>query len=280
MTHPQPNALFTPAIHLLFTSLTLPNPGEKVMVGHIASLEHAIPPSDVGASWHHLDAHQSLGEVRFSDHLIQITGFTAPLPHTVIDRTVNVAHWPPQIKAAMRQHRTHITLTYQGRHHDPVEKMIALYKTASAFADENLLGIANPQAWTAHPPADFLSAQNIASYRGHFPFMLWVGYIKFFMDKERYWLATKGHHIFDVPDLAYFIESGEDANDIIDQFINLFYYLYQKDVTITAGDTLEMGKDTQHMRLIEVPKSAEYLMGPSGTLVIAPDSPADNPPTS
>ncbi len=277
MTHQQPNAVFTPAIHLLFTSPTVSNPDEKVIADHIASLDEGIPPADVWASWHHRDAQQSLGEIRFGDHLIQVTGFAAPLPNAVINSTVNVAHWQPQIKAAMRQHRTHINLIYQGQHHDPIEKMIALYKTASAFANENLVGIANPQAWTAHPPADFLSAEKIASYRSNFPFMLWVGYIKFFIDKERYWLTTKGHHIFDVPDLAYFIKFKDNTDGITNLFANIFYYLYENDVVVTAGDTLEIGVQGQHMRFSKTPEDAEFLMGPSGTLVVKPVSPEDNP---
>jgi hypothetical protein len=271
---PQDNS-FTPAIHLLFSSPSPPNPNESTLTKRIAALEKSRNPPDIQAAWRLQDPAQSLGDLHFGQHTIQITGLAAPLPNTVINRTVHVSHWQPQVKAAMRQHRSHLNLIYQGHHPDPVEKMIALYQTAHAFEDENLLGIVNRQAWTAHPPADYLSTEKISAYRENFPFLLWVGYVKFYTDKDHYWLATKGHHIFDVPDLAYFVKSQEDTSGITDHFTNIFYYLYNKDVFVTAGDTLEIGKDGAFFRFTEIPEDTEFLMGPSGTLVLEKINPED-----
>jgi len=277
MTEKLPKDLFTPALHLLYSSATAPTPEVSQLVKHIAGLEAAIRVSDVRAAWQYQGSQKSLGEIHFGEHTIQVSGLSAPLPNAVINHTIHVTHWQPQIKAAMRQHHAHLNLIYQGSHQNPVEKMITLYQAASAFQNENLLGIANRQAWTAHPPADFLSAEKIASYRRDFPFMLWVGYVKFYTDKESYWLATKGHHIFDVPDLAYFIDAEEEADDITQAFANIFYYLYENDVVVTAGDTLEIGKDGQQLRFAEIPEGAEFLMGPSGALVIEPIDHQDSP---
>ncbi len=275
MTDQDPDNTFTPAIHLLFSSPSPPNPDESTLVERISALETSYAPSDIEAAWHIQEASRSLGKLRFGEHAIQITGLAAPLPNTVINRTVHVSHWQPQIKAAMRQHRSHLNLVYQGHHYDPVEKMIALYQAAHAFEDENLLGVVNQQAWTAHPPADFLSKEKITSYRQEFPFMLWMGYVKFYTDKDRYWLATKGHHIFDVPDLTYFVESEDDTAGITDHFANIFYYLYEKDVFVTAGDTLEMGKKGELFKFAQVPENSEFLIGPSGVLVIERINPED-----
>ena len=118
--------LFTPSLHLLFSSPTAPAPEASLLVEHIADLIASIRSSDIRASWQYHDAQKSLGEIRFGKHIIQAGGLSAPLPSEVIDRTIHVSHWQPQIKAAMRQHRAHLNLVYQGQHHDPVEKMIAL----------------------------------------------------------------------------------------------------------------------------------------------------------
>jgi hypothetical protein len=277
MTDQHPQDIFAPAIHLLFSSPTVLLPDESILRARIAPLEAAIQPSDVRVSWQMQSVQRSVGEIRFGKHRIQITTLSAPLPNAVINRTVHVTHWQPGIKAAMRSHHAHLTLVYQGDHHNPVEKMLALYQTASAFQNENLSGIANQQAWTAHPAADFLSAERIASYRREFPFMLWVGYVKFFTDKDQYWLATKGHHIFDVPDLAYFIKSEDNEPAITDVFANIFYYLYEHDVFVTAGDTLEIGENDQVFKFTKIPEDAPFLMGPSGTLAVKKITPADNP---
>ena len=61
-------------------------------------------------------------------------------------------------------------------------------------------------------------------------------------------------------------EAGKTS--IPDLFINIFYYLYEKDVVATAGDTLEISQTGQKLRFSEVPEDADFLMGPSGTLVI------------
>jgi hypothetical protein len=175
----------------------------------------------------------------------------------------------------MRQHQSHLSLVYRGSAYDPVEKMIALYQTARAFAGEDLLGIVNENAWTAHPPADTLSPESIRSYRQDIPLNLWVGTVKFYVDQDNYWLVTKGHHIFDVPDLAYFIHDDEEETQIIKHFINIFYYLYEQDVFVTAGDTLEIAQQGQFLKFAEVPEGADFLMGPSGTLIIEKSTPDD-----
>lgn len=170
----------------------------------------------------------------------------------------------------MRRHQSHLSLVYAGSHPDPVERMIALYQVAAGFQDEDLLGIINEQAWTAHPPADFLSRERIASYRQEIPFILWVGYVKFYLDPDRYWLATKGHHLFDVPDLAAMVESPELESGVIERLIAIFYYLYDHDVDVVAGDTLELESTGQQFRFAEVPEEFDLLMGPSGTLIVEP----------
>ena len=257
-----------PNIHLVFGTPNLPDAQPELMVKDIQALGETRNSENISASWDYRDDQKCLGQVQIDQHIIQVAGLSNPLPQEVVDCTIHPSPWPPQIKAAMRQHKAHLSLVYAGEHHDPTEKMIALYKTAHALTNEDLLGILNENAWTAHPPADFLSPVKIQSYRREFPFKLWVGYVKFFVDKESYWLVTKGHHIFDVPDFANLIKPGDNPEEIINQFINIFYYIYEKDAFVTAGDTLEISKRDQILKFKEVPEGADFLMGPAGTLVI------------
>jgi hypothetical protein len=153
--------------------------------------------------------------------------------------------------------------------------MAALYSLACACANEDLLGIVNANAWTAHPPADFLNPATIAAFRHEIPFNLWVGYVRFFTDEQAYWLVTKGHHIFDVPDLAYQVQPGEDPEAVINLFINVFHYLFEQDVVVTAGDTLEVSTSGKQLVFSEVTELEDVLMGPSGTLVIRQENSPD-----
>lgn len=257
-----------PVLHLIYASLALPTPSQTTLASRMPRAGDTSE-NTLDLRWVQQNPSKCLGQAAFGRHTFHIAGLAMPLPPDIIDRTIMVSPWQAQIKAAMRHHRAHLSLVYAGGDPDPIEQLVALYSLAHAFENEDLLGIVNEPAWTAHPPADFLSQERIASYRHKIPFNLWIGYVRFYTDSESYWLTTKGHHIFDVPDLAYQIQPGEDPDAIIRLFINIFYYLYEQDVEVSAGDTLEIAGSGQQLQFSEVTELTELLMGPSGTLVIA-----------
>lgn len=264
---PQTPESFTPALHLIYANPELPLPDQTKLASRLQAFD-SLAQSEPNLNWQILSREKCLGKLNFTTHQIQIGGLATPLPPGVIDRTINVSLWQPQIKAGMRQHQSHFSLIYSGESHDPVERMVALYQASHALRNENLLGIVNEPAWTAHPSADFLSVDKIEQFRQEIPFILWFGYVRIFVDKQRYWLATKGHHLFDVPDLANFVESAEEEEGVINTFINLFYYLFEQDVVVRPGDTLEIGNSGVVMQFSEVTEYEETLLGPAGTLVI------------
>lgn len=261
------STLSTPCLYLVYASTGLPTV--------VTREPKAFQPHSASIEWVQQNPQQCLGRVSLGEHQLHVAGLANPLPQEVSDRTIMVSPWGPQIKTALRQHQAHLSLVYTGGDPDPVEKMVALYTLASAFKDENLLGIVNPNAWTAHPTADFLSSERITQYRAGIPFNLWFGYVRFYTDDQAYWLVTKGHHIFDVPDLAYFVQPGEQADEVINIFINVFYYLYEQDVTVVAGDSFTVHGDNHNLVFSEVTELVEFLMGPKGTLVITRDMPAN-----
>jgi hypothetical protein len=273
MTESQPHLpVYPPMLHLIYASTDLPHPSKT----RLAERMPYFPPGaqdDPALTWTLSSAHSGQGSAAFAGHHLKMTGLAAPLPPDVIDRTVMVSPWQAQIKAAMRQHLAHISLVYTGDHSDPIEKMLALYSLAGAFETEDLLGVVNPNAWNAHPAADFLSPTRLAQFRREIPFNLWLGYVRFYTDDQSFWLVTKGHHVFDVPDLAYFVQPSQDPDAVITLFINLFYFLYEEDVFVTAGDTLEIQGSGQQLQFSEVAELIDDLMGPSGTLVITQDDP-------
>jgi hypothetical protein len=258
----------------VFASAELPLISKATLTTRITSAAN-IGPEALSLEWERQDAQRCLGTARIGQHALFIVGMAVPMLPDVINRTVMVSPWGAQIKAAMRQHRASISLVYARGHTDPVEQMIALYSLASAFETEDLLGVVNPQAWTAHPTADFLSPARLVQYRHEIPFNLWIGYVRFYTDDQSFWLVSKGHHVFDIPDLAYYVEPGQDPDAVITLFINLFHYLYQQDVFVTAGDTLEIHGSGQQLQFSEVTELIDDLMGPSGTLVITQAKDAD-----
>ncbi len=256
-----------PYIHLLYSTPDLPIPTEKSIAENISAVE-PLSNQDVIVTWEKQTQHGCLGTIRFDKHNVRVAGLAQPLPSEAIHRTVHARQWQVQWKAVMRQHLSHLSLVYTGDDPDPIEKMIVLYKVSRAFNHENLLGIVNENAWTAHPPAETLSSEKIRSFRGEFPIKLWIGFVRFYMDEENFWLVTKGHHIFDVPDLAVLVQPGESPDQIAHSLMNIFYYIFEQDVFVTAGDTLSIKGTGETMRFSEVQEFEAFLMGPAGTLVV------------
>lgn len=257
-----------PYLHLIYTVPELPEFDQALMTKRLQAFPDITQNGEIRVERYGDETSANCGQISFNDHQIWVSGLPNPLPIEIVDRTVHTSRWQPQVKTAMRQHQSHISLVYTGTHHDPIEKMIALYQTAYALADENLVGILNPEAWVAHPPADFLLPEKINTYRQRFPFGLWIGYIKYYLDKDRFWLVTRGHHVFDVPDLAYFIQPGDSMDTIIRDFSNIFFYIYEEDVFVTAGDSFSIAGTDEKLEFQEIDEEDTFLMGPSGTLVI------------
>jgi hypothetical protein len=268
MPEPLQNQAHKPEIILLSSHIPFPVMEDHKLIEGLLALDDTITREDIHLSWDEKTPQRHLGNLHFGVHRIKLSTVPAPLPAPLVDRTINVSHWQPDVKAMMRQHRSQMVCAYQGESADPVERMIALYRTAGALHHEGMLAIANESAWTAHPPIDFLTADNILSFRKDLPFILWFGYVKFFVNKHSFWLATKGHHLFDVPDLASLVISEAEFESTMNLFINIFQYLYENDVVVTAGDTMEIQGSQDYLRFSEVDERDQYLMGPAGTLVL------------
>jgi hypothetical protein len=274
MTDPS-EGFHLPGIILLSSLEEFPVRENLALAEMIAACDPALSPEDVHHKWTVQESGQCYGDVAFGRHRCKLIGLPSPIPASTVDRTINVSYWQPAAKVAMRQHKSHLICAYQGDHPDPLEQMTALYQVAHSLQHPQLRAVVNEMAWTAHPPGDFLSPEKIHTYRDEIPFILWFGYVKFFVDKQNFWIATKGHAIFDVPDLAYFVSSEEQTSDIMNLFINIFYYLRDNNAIITPGDTMEISGAEDYLRFSKVTEFEDYLMGPSGTLVIERISPKD-----
>lgn len=259
---------FLPFIQLVFSSAAPAIPVVNQISTRLAEIDPAWSIDEINTGTDAPFPQIFTGQYQFGGHLIHAASNPNPIPSPIIDQTVLVSHWQPQIKAALRHHQSHLTMTYLEGSSDPIERMTALYAFAHALDHENLLGVVNPPAWTAHPKADFLTPESVRSFYEDIPFLLWIGFVKFFIDKESYWFVTKGHHLFDVPDLAYRMEPDDDIQSMMDTFINLFYFLYEQDTVVTAGDSAEIQGTGQTYKFLEVTEFADQLMGPAGTLVI------------
>lgn len=267
---------FTPFIHLIYAGLPDDIQLTKHWHGILADSYPQLKPDAIQVEWYETPSPVTAGAITFGDHRVRFFTASTPLPGPIIDRTIHVAPLPPQVRAYLRQHQAHLSLVYTGTHSDPLEQMIALYTAASLFQNTALAGVVNEQAWTAHPVGSTLSPATIASFRENLPWDLWVGRVKFYQDATHYWLVTRGQHIFDVPDLAAWIETESIEQQWIAYFFRIFHYLRSDQSVALAGDTLEMSPSGEVLRFSAVPAElTEQLQGPSGTLALAFDHSQD-----
>ena len=189
----------------------------------------------------------------FEVHTIHILGAGMPLPKQFIERLKQTSHWQGRFTDALSAHQAQIVLSYAGDAKDALEKMLALYKTAHALRNEHLLAVVNEPAWTAHPVLDTLDPERIRSYREVLPFILWFGYIKLPLNPEVFFLITKGHNIFRLPELAWLCQPGVNLADVMNHFFNVFYYMQKVSGKVQPGDTLEIVESGTTLRFGELP---------------------------
>lgn len=242
-----------PCITLLYSDPNLYFPGELQMVLDFASVEGNLHPENIQVNVSLHETSRLAAEMVILDQKIKILGARLPLPDEVMTRCVHYCHWQGDFKRSMKGHKAQVVLTYSGPGKDPLEKMIMLYKTAYALRHESLLGIVNEPAWTAHPVLDTLEPERIRSYRESIPFLLWFGYLKVPLTPEHALLVSRGHDIFNLPDLAYLLDPGDDSSGILNTFFNVFYYMSGNKGAVKAGDTLEVSGSGEYLRFNEMP---------------------------
>ncbi|MBG0787682.1 MAG: hypothetical protein H0S79_21545, partial [Anaerolineaceae bacterium] len=66
------------------------------------------------------------------------------------------------------------------------------------------------------------------------------------------------------------VTDAAHEEETINRLINIFYYLYENDVEVTAGDTLELKGSPEQLQFAEVDEDLTWLIGPSGMLAVTP----------
>ena len=112
---------------------------------------------------------------------------------------------------------------------------------------------------------EFLDGKTLKDFRENLPPILFTGFVKFFSD-EGTWFATKGHDMFNAPDLVMF--GDEKPDEVMDIFMNIFLYVTQKGARIAPGHTLQIAEET-FLKFSELETDnpyGDYLKGAGETL--------------
>ena len=184
------------------------------------------------------------GSAEFDSHSIGIVGFNQPAPQGVMEKTVEVSNWRAEGRELLESAKAHLVLMHKGGGADVLEKYIALYKLAAVLGGEHLRGVLIEEAWTCAPVSvvrEFTDRTKLADHRKFITPIAFYGFVRFNTD-EGAWYASKGLHMFDVPDLVMF-GPDEDPMDVLDMMMNIFLYVKTKGARIAAGHTFQIADD-------------------------------------
>ncbi|MDC1142259.1 DUF4261 domain-containing protein [Planctomycetota bacterium] len=182
-------------------------------------------------------------DVSFDSHEIRVLFVNQPLPERVYKDIVDLSFWPSDVKEPMHAHAAHAVLMHQGGGANPLEKMVALYKLGAALTEPFYLrGVVNENCLScisSEMTLDFLNPDTLKTMRDTPPPFAFQGFLQI---EDGLW-ATRGHHIFGMPDFAMHATDDLSAEGIMSLFLNIFLYVNVSDMQIAAGHTMQAAED-------------------------------------
>ncbi|MGH1359213.1 MAG: hypothetical protein ACRBC3_10655 [Burkholderiaceae bacterium] len=207
--------------------------------------------------------------VQYDQHQFRMIGQHGVAQDDSLGRAIECSHWSAADKQLLAEHKAHLVCYYLGEHEDPAERIIAIHRLAAALVPEGLTGVIDPEAWNCLPAATLLEitkATTLNGFRSSIPAGLWTGFVKMFVTEQDLWFCSKGMHRWGLPDFAL-SGTNEESLQISELFFALTNYAIASESVLKAGDVVELGPDLK-LAFDPVTAFAEYLNGPSGTLVV------------
>lgn len=210
------------------------------------------------------------GHVEFDSHVIRVAGFNVPTPPAVMEKTVACSAWQGEALETLQGHKAHLILFHEQGGASAAERFIALYKLAAAMGGDALCGTIHESGWTCASAAlvrGFLDADELKSLREALPPIVFFGVLPFHGD-EGSWLATKGCHLFGVPDLV--IERADASNSELFELLHGIFLYMLGGARLAAGHTMQAGEDL-YLKFEHLPDDLphrELLRGEGKTLLI------------
>ncbi len=205
------------------------------------------------------------------NHVVRLVGFDAPMPADALEVCVAPAHYPQELKAQVRAHRSHVILYYAGHEASVFEQYVALGVVAGALARLGALALVNEAAHTSLPAAMFdaeVEDDPLELLRTLPLPMLYCGFVKYEVEGvQGVWMRTYGADRFGHPDFAALTAGHHEGQTYLDLFGNVLRYLVDSGAEMAAGHTMQVGED-RFMRL-RAPADSEYFLDGPGAVVVA-----------
>jgi hypothetical protein len=215
-----------------------------------------------------------IGQIHFDDHGVNLLLIEAPLPATVLEKTVQTASFAADTKSRTYAHQFHVVCFYIGKNPDVLEQYIAMYKVAVALNPDRLTGIINEMAGTFVPESiakKLLEPTNLAAIRMSYSPMLcplFISTLRLARPEGGVWAVTNGGHVFGVKDLAFLAEDHAEAHTAHQDLLSkIMLYMIASKVSLNPGHTMEAGPNT-FVKFGELFEYHDYLERRNGTLTV------------
>lgn len=187
----------------------------------------------------------------------------APAPG--LDQMIQFTRRPNEELAGLLRHTSHILCFAEGG--DGLAQTTVLFQIAHAMADQGVIGLIHTPAWQCFlmdQVAMVMQPDMLAALRKDMAKALWCNLIPFH-GQGGSWFATKGNHIFGIPDFALWNAGQMQAGEIHGLMQYLFDYV-QKGAVLAHGQTLNLPNHV--MRIGPVTEYHDYIAGGGETIAL------------
>lgn len=203
--------------------------------------------------------------IKAGGHSLELIEIAAPAPG--LDEMIQFTRMDNASLASLQSQTSHILCFYKGEEKDPVEIMLVLFRFGAALLPHGMLGAIHGDGWQCFPPQAFTAMQDpavVAQYRGGGAPLMLCNRIPF-RSPEGTWWASKGNHVFGVPDFAFWDDRTIGVETVNTLFLSLFEYIRQGAI-VRPGETMEMAG----LQLVvgEVTEYRDFIAGPGQTLAL------------
>ena len=197
----------------------------------------------------------------------------SPMPASVLDRAVRVAHYDSSFKEAAYQHVSHILLYYAGYETDVLEQYVALAATAAALARFNAIVTLNENAHTSVPSPALLpheedGGDTLRAMRTLPLLFLYAGMVVIEPEgEEGIWVRTFGCPAFNLPDLVMRPGPNDQGPEIFHLLNNILAHMREQGQVFLPGDVMQAGEG-RSLRVREPAPHEWFLERGEGRLLV------------
>jgi hypothetical protein len=212
----------------------------------------ALPPT--------VDASGSTFTVTSQGVEILCAQINAPTPG--LDEMIQFTRRDNAELAHLKQHGSHVLCWATGR--SGIDQTIVLFQIALAMKGQGAIGFIHVPGWqcfTLDQVEAMLAPEHAEALRGEMAKAVFCNLIPFHGQGGTWW-ATKGNHVFGIPDFALWNEGQMKQPEVYNLFLYLFDYLRQG-ARLKHGETLNLPGHV--LRIGPVTEYHDYIAGKGET---------------